>query len=83
MEEQAKAMKSLTTGSQNVTSQIKLISAANLEHAESARALLEMLGEIRAGNAGASASPVKSAAAPSRQKTSSRRRASSAEGDTA
>ena len=48
MQEQARAMKDVSAASQNVTKQIKLITAANLEHSGSASAMLARLEEVRA-----------------------------------
>jgi len=45
--EQARAMRSMTTDAQNTAKQIKLISAANIEHSASAAALLGSVAEIR------------------------------------
>jgi len=80
MEEQAKAMKTLTAGSRNVTTQIKLISHANVEHATSAASILQSLAHLRDVSKSASTSArqasgsaTESASPAPKRKTASRR----------
>ena len=45
--DQARTMRAMTADAQNTATQIKMISKSNVEHSESAAALLVSIGEIR------------------------------------